>query len=123
LAISLSLLCTIHCLVLPLALVILPSLAALPLADEAFDLWMVIAVIPVSAYALTMGCKKHKSYHQLLIGGIGLSLLLAAVFLDHDSLGENREKILTVSGAVMIAIGHILNYRLCQLQYRCECHE
>jgi len=123
LAISLSFLCTIHCLALPLLLVMLPSLAALPLADEAFHLWMVIAVIPVSAYALTMGCTKHKRYHLLLIGGIGLALLIAASFLGHDLLGETWEKTLTISGAVVIAAGHVLNYRLCQLQYKCECHE
>lgn len=123
LAISLSLLCTLHCLALPLALVMLPTFAALPLADEDFHLWMVIAVIPISAYALTMGCKKHKHYRLLWIGGIGLTLLILAVVLGHDLLGESWEKILTVAGASIIAFGHFLNYRLCQRHDSCDCSE
>ena len=124
LAISLSLLCTIHCLALPLAVVLLPSLAVLPLDDEAFHFWMVIAVLPTSAYALTMGCRKHKHYHLLFLGGIGLAVLIASAFLGHDLLGEEWEKILTVAGASIIALGHLLNYRLCQHQEeKCQCTE
>lgn len=57
-AIGLSLACAIHCIVLPVLLVMLPSLAALQLDDEAFHIWMVAAVLPSSIYALSMGCKQ-----------------------------------------------------------------
>lgn len=123
LAISLSFLCTLHCLVLPLALVLMPSLAILPFQDEAFHLGMLIAVIPISAFALTMGCKQHKRYQLLLMGGIGLSILIAAVILGHDLLGETGEKVLTVIGAGFVALGHIWNYRLCQRENECGCQE
>ena len=122
-AISLSLLCTIHCLVLPLLVVLLPSITALPLQDEVFHVWMVIAVLPVSAYALTMGCKNHKRYKILLIGGFGLFILSIVAFFGHDLLGEELEKAFTVIGAMIIAIAHIWNYRLCQHQYMCVCPE
>lgn len=39
-AIGLSMLCAIHCLLLPLILVALPSLGALQLQNEAFHFWM-----------------------------------------------------------------------------------
>ncbi len=113
-AIGLSLLCTLHCLALPLAIVLLPSIAALPLADEVFHLWMVFAVIPISIYALTLGCKKHKHYRLLGLGAVGLGLLIVAAFVGHDLLGEFGEKTLTVIGASIIALGHFWNYRLCQ---------
>ena len=119
-AISLSLLCTIHCLALPMAAVLVPSMAALPLEDEAFHLWMVIAVIPISAYALTMGCKKHKRYRIFFMGSIGLFILGLSAFSGHDLLGEFWERVLTVTGASIIALGHFWNYRLCQHQDRCE---
>ncbi len=120
-AISLSLLCTIHCLVLPIVVVLVPSVGALPLADEAFHLWMLIAVMPISAFALMMGCRKHKRYHLLLIGGLGLFTLGMAAFWAHDSLGETWEKTLTVAGALIIVLGHVWNYRLCQDQDSCGC--
>lgn len=118
-AVSLSLLCALHCLAMPVAVVLLPTLAGLAIAEEGFHLWMVFAVIPVSIYALTMGCKKHKRYQLLVIGGIGLAIVLAAALLGHDLLGEMWEKVLTVIGVNVIAVGHIWNYRLCQQHDNC----
>jgi len=122
-AIGLSLLCTIHCLAMPLAVVLLPSIAGLPLADEAFHYWMLIAVLPISVYALTMGCKEHQGYRLLLIGAVGLSILVFAAYAGHDLLGETGEKTLTVLGAVILSFGHLWNYRLCQRHSRCDCTE
>ena len=119
-AISLSALCTIHCLVLPLLVVLLPSLSALPLQDEIFHTWMVFAVIPISIYALTMGCKKHKRYPMLLIGIVGLVILAVAAFMGHNLLGEGLEKLFTVIGASVIAIAHVWNYRLCRSTGMCD---
>lgn len=122
-AISLSFLCTIHCLAMPLLVVLLPSLAALPLEEEAFHLWMVFIVVPVSIYALTMGCKNHKRYRVLLVGGIGLCILIATVLAGHDALGETWEKTLTVIGSSIIALGHFWNHRLCQQHDSCDCSD
>ncbi|MGH1536586.1 MAG: MerC domain-containing protein [Gammaproteobacteria bacterium] len=119
-AISLSLLCTIHCLALPLIAVLLPSFIAIPLQDEIFHTWMVIGVIPVSTYALTMGCKNHKRYQILFIGSIGLLTLSVVAFLGHEWLGEELEKAFTVIGAIIIAIAHVRNFRLCQQHNVCE---
>ena len=120
-AISLSLLCAAHCLALPLLIALLPSLTALGLADEAFHKWVVIAVIPLSAFALTLGCNKHRQMGVLYIGLLGLILLCATALLGHEILGEHGEKMLTLTGASLIALSHIRNYRLCQKGRSCEC--
>jgi len=120
-AIGLSLLCAIHCLALPLVMVLLPSLVASSLNDEAFHLWLVLAVLPISAYGLTMGCKKHQHYRVLIMGGIGLSILAITLSLGHQTLGDTLEKMFTVIGASIVALGHIWNYRLCQRQADCRC--
>ncbi len=118
-AISLSFLCAIHCLAMPLLVTLLPALVALPMSDEAFHKWMLFGVIPISAAALLMGCKKHKRYRVLITGFIGLSILAAAALLGHDLLGETGEKTLTVIGAAVLAIGHFWNYRTCQNHEHC----
>jgi len=120
-AISLSLLCTIHCLVFPIITVLLPSFVAIPLQDEIFHTWMVLAVVPVSIFALTMGCKNHKRYQVLFIGNIGLLILSVVAFFGHDLLGETLEKTFTAIGAIIIATAHVWNYRLCQHQNICAC--
>ncbi len=112
-AISLSLMCVIHCLALPVLLALLPGMAVLQLDNEAFHLWMVVAVLPTSIYALTLGCKQHKRYQLLILGTIGLALLVMALVLGEERIGEAGEKILTVLGAGFVAVGHWFNYRLC----------
>ena len=119
-AISLSVLCMVHCLLLPLLVVLLPSIAALPLQDEVFHIWMVIAVVPISAYALTMGCKKHKRYLMLLVGAVGLLILSIVAFFGHDLLGEELEKMGTLVGALIIAIAHVWNFRSCRKHDLCQ---
>ena len=116
-AITLSFICTLHCLAVPFAVALLPTLAAINLGDEAFHLWMVIVVIPTSLLALSMGCKKHRDYRLMLLGITGLSLLILAAFFGHDLMGESIEAAMTVLGATIIAAGHLLNHRLC-----CERH-
>ena len=118
-AISLSLLCTLHCLTMPLMVAFLPVIAGLPLQDEAFHLWLVVAIFPLSIFALTMGCKKHKRLHVLALGGIGLVILIVPVVLGHEVVGEILEKTLTVIGSIFVALGHVWNYRLCQNHSGC----
>ncbi|MFT5163481.1 MAG: hypothetical protein ACI9FJ_002077 [Alteromonadaceae bacterium] len=120
LAISLSLTCAIHCLVTPLLLLLLPSFAALQLDTEAFHYWMVIAVLPISVYALFLGCKHHKRYRLLLIGLLGLTILVLAVVLGEALIGEFWEKALTLIGATVIASSHLWNFRLCQAHRDCH---
>ena len=118
-AIGLSLLCAIHCLATPLVIVLLPSLVALQFNSEAFHLWMVLAVVPTSVYALTIGCRQHKRYRLLTFGFIGLSCLIVAVMFGESLLGEAWEKTLTTIGAGLVAYGHYTNYRLCQKKKCC----
>ena len=120
-AISLSIVCALHCLALPSLLVLLPSLTALNLADEMVHLWMLVAVIPISIYALTMGCRKHKRLSIMLHGLVGLAVLIAAALLGHDILGEAGEKAVVTTGAFIIAVNHWQNHQLCR-RLNCECH-
>lgn len=120
LSISLSLLCAVHCLAVPVMLALLPSMAALQLENEAFHYWMLLAVIPTSIYSLTMGCKRHKHFRLLIVGGTGLALLVLAVMLGEEIIGESGEKILTVIGASLVAAGHFWNFRLCR-HLDCAC--
>lgn len=120
-AIGLSALCALHCLALPVLVVMLPSLTAWNLASEEAHLWLLVAVIPVSVYALTMGCRKHKQFNILLLGMIGLALLIIAAWLGHDILGEIVEKTVLTIGAAVIAMSHLLNQRQCR-RANCECN-
>ncbi len=121
LAIGLSAFCVIHCLASPVLLVLLPSLTALQLDNEAFHSWLLMGVIPTSIFSLWMGCKQHQSYRVFLIGLVGLVVLISAVFMHDFKYGELLEKVFTVLGACIVAFGHYLNFRLCRQRTQCEC--
>ena len=120
-AISLSILCALHCLALPVLVVMLPSLTAWNLASEEAHLWLLVAVIPISVYALTMGCRKHRQFNIMFLGLICLALLIIAAWLGHDILGEIGEKTILTIGAAVIALSHLLNQRQCR-RVSCECN-
>ena len=119
-SIGLSLVCAVHCLFVPVLLVVLPSLASLPLESETFHVWMVVAVLPISVFALTLGCKKHKRYKIFCLGLLGLISLIAALLLE-SLVGETGEKLLTLLGAGLIAWGHFTNFKLCQQHDKTNC--
>ena len=123
LAISLSILCAVHCFFTPMLVVLLPAFASLPLESESLHFWMVIGVLPISLFSLTLGCKKHQKFQVALLGLIGLALMVFAIVGEAIGFAEVMEKVLTLSGALLIALAHFWNYRLCQQHSdSCDCH-
>ena len=120
-AISLSLLCALHCAVLPSLWVLIPSFLILGFDSELIHWWMLVIVIPVSGIALVSGTRKHGNYMLLLMGLIGLLVLASAVILGEDLLGESGEKLVTVFGSAIVAVAHFRNYRFCR-DTDCQCH-
>ena len=118
-SVGLSTVCAVHCLLMPVAVVMLPSLAALPFADEHFHILLVFFVLPLSIVALTMGCRKHRSWRVMAVGLSGLVLLVGAALVGHDLFGELMEKTATVVGAGLVALSHVMNYKKCRAL---DCH-
>jgi len=114
LAIALSGLCALHCLATPVALLLIPALAATHVAGESFHRILLIFVLPASALALLLGCWRHKDKIVLGIGILGLTLLVFGAFAGHELLGEIGEKVATMIGTTTLAMGHARNYRLCR---------
>lgn len=125
LAIGLSLLCTVHCFATPILLSLLPSIGALELNSEQFHFWILVAVIPTSLLALSLGCKKHKRLRYISFGVVGITLMLVAVTLGESLFGEVGEKSFTLLGSAFVAIAHWFNYRQCitSNEKSCPCSE
>lgn len=111
LAIALSLLCLLHCLVTPL-IIIMPALGGLIALDhDQFHQFMLFFVVPVGVVALTAGYRHHRSLRIALSGLAGLVLLALAVRLGHELAGHFGELILSVAGSLIIVIAHVQNVR------------
>ena len=112
-AIGVSLLCALHCLALPMGTSLLPSLFGLSLQDESFHIWLVIVVIPLSAFALTLGCARHRRWGVLFSGFFGLWILCMSS-LGHGLLNQDSERMLTFTGSIFVAVSHVINFRFCR---------
>lgn len=104
--------CGVHCILTPLALVVLPFLAGTIFLDDRFHVWMLATAFPVTLFAIFRGCRRHRDMWVWLLAGTGLVVLSAGIFAGHTVAGENGERALTVLGGAALAAGHIRNYRL-----------
>ena len=121
-AISLSALCLVHCLLVPSFLVFLSGYVSLSYNNELIHYAILFIAIPVSLYALITGVRNHKSFSFLYLGLIGIIFLVLAVTLGAQIWGEVGEKALTTVGALLVAISHFKNYRLCREVECDDCH-
>ena len=112
-AIALSILCTLHCIVTPIVLVILPSVTTILAFDiELLHIWLLFAVIPISIFAMVSGYFHHRKASISAISVVGLCLLILAVTLGHDLGNAWAEPLMTVLGSLLIAYSHIKSLSL-----------
>ena len=112
-AISFSVVCALHCLLLPIIVIFLPAISATFVGSEDFHKILLYFVIPSSIIALSLGCKMHGKYEVYSYGVIGIGTLLFASFFGHDYLGEIGEILFTLLGAGIVSLGHYRNQKLC----------
>ena len=91
-----------------------PTLAISVLTDEWFHSLLLFLVFPVSVFAMFLGCKKHKRYHIIFYGIIGLTILSVSAIWGHDIFGESGEIVATLIGASVLSFGHYKNQKLCK---------
>ena len=107
-AAGLSFLCLVHCLLLPVISAFLP-LAAVLAEAEWIHKTLVLTALPITAIAIMRHRNSNVGVSFILPAVLGLSLLLAAGFVEslHDF-----ETPLTTVGAILLASAHI--WRLLQ---------
>ncbi|MCC5869287.1 MAG: MerC domain-containing protein [Gammaproteobacteria bacterium] len=110
-AIFLSGLCLLHCLLLPVVIALFPLLSIGLGGDEHFHELLLWFVLPVSTVGLALGWRHHRSVRALTLGVIAMAILAFAATWGHDNLPEFIEIALTVLGSLMLAVAHLQNFR------------
>jgi hypothetical protein len=113
-AIGLSGLCALHCLVMPICIVVFPIVATSFGSDERFHFGLALLVLPSSALALVLGCRSHRDAAVLGLGVLGLVALLLLAWRGHAFVGEAWERVATAGASAVVALAHVRNYRLCR---------
>jgi hypothetical protein len=106
-AITLSVLCLLHCLALPVLAVAMPVLGALAEAEWVHRLLVLIAMpVPLAAIAADKGRRGRVEFAALAV--TGLAILLAAAFVEAL---QDSETLFTVAGAGLLAVAHAHRWR------------
>lgn len=106
LAIGLSSLCVVHCIASALLLTTMVSAGAALFHPAIHEIGLLLAFILGTA-VLGVGAARHRRLKPALLGGIGLCIMGAALFVPHGM----AEIICTIAGVVTLAIGHQMNQR------------
>ena len=114
LAIGLSALCALHCLMTPLIILFVPFLSFMFFDDKFFHLYLLFLIVPTSLFAFYIGFKGHKDTTVFLYGTLGLMVLLFAALFGHQYAGESSEKVITLFGSLISSFAHFRNFKLCR---------
>lgn len=99
--------CIVHCLALPLLAAALPFVAVILPHDEWTHTAMLALALPVTGMALVRGYRRHRLVRPAALGAAGLLLIAGALLTG----GGAAETAMTVTGALLCAAAHVLNWR------------
>ena len=88
LSICLSLCCILHCIALPVIILMIPSFASLWINNEKVHVILVLFAVPISLFAMAKSLRIHHNYKCISLAVIGLSLLVGAIFMHDINFGS-----------------------------------
>ena len=116
LGIILSALCCLHCMALPVVLIIAPSFSRY-FEHELVHILTFLTVVPLGLYAFITKLKIHEDKTPLYFGIFGI-VMFAGSIIFHEALGESTSELLEISfsiiGGLSLIYAHITNIRLCR---------
>lgn len=116
-----SLLCLIHCTVLPIVLIFLPTSALYLMLDSKIEFILLALACAINIYNVCFGIKTHKKYNILWLFSSGIVLSLLGYFLhDHKHNTHSDINILMILGSVMLIISNLVNNSICKLCKTCS---
>ena len=124
LGITISSVCAIHCLLLPMIFLIAPYSF---LASHEFHEALIYFILPCAFIAFVLGCRRHKDIKVAAMGTFGI-ILLGSALLMHDIFHSDQHSeefttvLITVLGSILLVLSHLRNRKLC-MQEDYSCHE
>lgn len=124
LGISASVLCAVHCAIVPLAITVLPLLGVGFLAHGAFEVSMIALSVAIGVLSMGRSYRIHRQLNPIFMMIAGAMILLFNLLghSTHDETLEMLHPFIALLGGIMIISAHRINMKLCSSCTRCE-HE
>ena len=113
-AVAISALCAVHCLALPVLLVLFPLLGATFMVDEHFHELLLWVILPTSVIAVGLARLNHRDTAVLVLVITGLAFIIGAALWAHNNAQAWVDTAMSVTGGLTLAAGHIRNFRICR---------
>jgi glucan phosphoethanolaminetransferase (alkaline phosphatase superfamily) len=112
----LSGLCVIHCLLTPIAIVLIGTGWLLSIAASPwFHIVLFLPVLLLVITSIAPTAWRSKSFAALSSALVGLIMMASAMFMhNHGHPGHAQEPYLSILGALLVFFGHWLNFRQCK---------
>jgi hypothetical protein len=107
-----SLLCAIHCALLPLAIAMLPALGIAKWLGDGFEQGFVLFATLLGLFSVVWGYRRHGAVRALGLLIPGLSILWLAIFYAplHHALVPHA--LAMTCGGTLVGLAHLANLRL-----------
>lgn len=112
--IILSFTCLIHCLALPLALLLAPALSRWIALPEGVHAVILLLALPAAAIAMRDGWRRHRRTMPAVLATAGLGLLALGLSAHEGWIAAadpgTADHLLTSVGALALAAAHLVNW-------------
>lgn len=107
-----SLLCAVHCAVLPLVLALAPSLGLSFWLGDGVERTIVVFVTLLGLFSLLLGYRRHHALRALALLLPGLAALWAGLLFDRLHHAAVPHAMVMTLGGTLVAVAHLVNLRL-----------
>lgn len=115
-----SLLCAVHCALLPFVLALLPLIGLEFLAGHTFERIFVACAAALASASLLVAYRRHRRPHALFLMVPGIALLLFGVAIDINA-HVMIHTASVVTGGVLVASAHVTNLVLAHRHHCVSC--
>lgn len=118
-------LCIVHCMAVPLVLLLAPTIAAQFFPSEDWTHVILLAfILGVAGISFVSGYRVHGQWRPVAWLVAGLSLVVYATFFAHKQLGHYFEPIFAIAGSACLIRAHILNHhcKKCHVEHEHHRH-
>lgn len=107
-----SLLCAVHCALLPVLIALLPSIGLAAWQNDGVELGFVLFASAIGFYSLVQGYRRHRTGRALTLLVPGLAILWTGILYEplHHALVAHAATM--TLGGTLVGIAHVLNLRL-----------
>jgi hypothetical protein len=115
-----SMLCAVHCALLPFVLALLPLIGLEFLAGHTFERIFVACAATLACASLLSAYRRHRRPHALFLMVPGIALLVLGIAVDLD-LHVVVHTASVVTGGVLVASAHVVNLVLAHRHHHAAC--